>query len=767
MSGRVVIRPDDTEGLTATAGSALTRGWWLDIVVVLLLLTPGVVAFGPVFGGARGYVAAGAGVAFGVVIGLLAHRLRWGLLTTIAVALVVYLLGGGAITLRDTTIAGFLPTLTTLTRLSRLVVEAWRDLLTSGIPAQGFAGPAVVPYASGLVVAVSAIRLALVPRRRLWAIAPALVLLLVGILWGIKSAPYAVWQGAGFAVVALAWMAWRHDTRAPRGGDVDSGADRRRPVLAVAMIAVAVTAGVVAAPALAAHSNRHILRDDITPPVDPRDYASPLTEFRHLSRDLEKSTLLTVTGLPPGQRLRLAVLDAYDGHVFSVAGASAQFLQVGERVDLTAPTGTPTRLHVVVGDYRGPWLPGGGDVRRVTFTGPGAADRARALFVNPATGSVLTGAGVGAGAAYDIDVVLPEQPSVDTLRRSSARPVSLPQLTGVPDIVGRIASDYAKGTISAYDQANALATDLALGAFADAASRPGHSTERIASFLKSGQGGQLVGDDEQYAVTMALMARQLGLPARVVMGLYPPAGSTADPVVLTGRDVHVWVEIAFTPDVWASFDPTPDRDRLPRQRTVKEQSVSSPLVLPPPRPPVSDADRPTDLDTTRRPPQTTPRPPAWKHVVAVGAYAAGALAALSSPFVVVVAAKRRRRERRRRAPRAADRFSGGWAEVLDRAVDLGRPVPARLTHREGAAFLGSAFAPASATAVAERAGSRVFAPGDPSDADAQQMWREVDSLLGAMSRAAGRRRALRARFSVRSFRRPRPKFPSRTPKESR
>lgn len=752
MNAPVVIRPDGTDSLTMSARSALAPGWILDVVAVCGLLAPGVLAFGPVFGGTRGYVAAAAGAGIGLALGFLAHRLRWGALTLTAVLLLAYLLGGGAITLRDTTIGGFIPSVTTLSRLAQLIVHSWRDLLTSGIPADGFTGPAVVPFASGLAAGAISMRLALARRVRLWAVAPAVVFLLVGILWGIKIAPYAVWQGGAFATVALAWMTVRHEGAVQQAGDRPSR-DPRRAALAVAMIVTSVLAGVLAAPALAAHTNRHVLRDDVTPPLDAHDLASPLVQFHHLATDLEHKTLLTVTGLPAGQRLRMAVLDAYDGHVYTVSGASAEFIKVGERVELAPPTGTPTRLHVVTGDLHGPWVPGGGDVRQVTFSGPQARDLARSLYVNPATGSVLTTVGLGGGTAYDIDVVLPEQPSPDVLRTSSARAIPLPDNTNVPDVVGKMAVEFAKGMAGAFDQAHALATKLALGAYANGTARAGHSAERIASFLKASERAQLTGDDEQYAVAMALMARHLGLPARVVMGFYPPAGTTADPVILTGRDAHVWVEVAFTPNSWASFDPTPDRDRKPRQRSVQEKEQSSPQVLPPPAPPVSDVQRPNDLDTTRRPPQTSPTPPAWHHVLAIGLYAAGGLAAASSPFVLVVAAKRRRRERRRRATRTADRVSGGWSEILDRATDLGSPVPTRMTHREGAGYLGEAFVPVSAAAVAERIESRLFAPDEPSEADAALMWHEIDGLLAAMSRAAGRRRALRARFSLRSFRR--------------
>src|SRR5690606_25704383 len=46
-------------------------------------------------------------------------------------------------------------------------------------------------------------------------------------------------------------------------------------------------------------------------------------------------------------------------------------------------------------------------------------------------------------------------------------------------------------------------------------SRSGHSAERVARLFTD---ARMIGDAEQYAVAAAIMARQLGFPARVVIG---------------------------------------------------------------------------------------------------------------------------------------------------------------------------------------------------------------------------------------------------------
>lgn len=757
MSERVLISPDTTAGTTVRARSVLSGGSLVDLVFGLGLLAVAVVSFGPVFGGARGYTAAGLGVLTGLVVAVLARLFGWGLLTTAAAALLAYLLLGGAITLADTTIAGIIPTLTTLSRLAQLLAESWRDLLTVGIPADGYSGPAVVPFAGGLAAATLTISFALRGRRAA-AVLTALAFLVVGILWGIKTAPYAVWQGAAFTVLTLLWTVL---SRGSAQGDPEaglrtsSGWDRRRSGLAAAMIALAVTAGAVLGPAMLAQTNRHILRDDIVPPLDPRAYASPLTQYRHLVTDLKDETLLTVTGLPAGARVRLATLDTYDGIVYNVAASSASYIKVGNRVEVTPPAGGPTHLGVTIGELTGPWLPGGGDVRRVDFTGPAAAAQGKALYYNPATGTALTAAGVAARTAYGIDVVLPAQPDPEDLKRQAARDIPLPANDKVPDVVARTATTYTQGVVGPYAQAREIERQLKQTGFfsdgSDGKSRAGHSADRINTFLSA---PQLIGNDEQYAVAMALMARSLGLPARVVLGLYPEEGTArTGSVALTGMDAHVWVEVAFQPDVWASFDPTPDRDRVPKTKIPKPKNEPKPQVLPPPDPPRSDVDRPTDVDTSRRPPASEPSIPIWHRVLRIGALVAAGLLVVSAPFLAIFAVKRRRRRRRMNAPRAADRLSGGWAEILDHATDLGTPVPARLTRHEGARYLTRTFPAVSATAVADRVDSRVFGPDEPTPADVEALWREVDAVLARLAGSVGRRRALRARFSLRSLRR--------------
>lgn len=748
---------DDSSGLTLPAATVA-----LCLAAAVALFVPGVASFGPVFGGFEGYLAAGGGVALGLTIGVLARRYRWSLPGVVAAILAAYLVFGGPFALRATTLFGVIPTPDTLLRLLPLTVQAWRDLLTVSPPVSAFVGPAIVPFVSGLVLATVAGWFALSPRRYLWTIAPPLVLLVIGILWGLDVSPAAPFLGVGFGVVALAFAVWRRlrerslDQSELIAGAA-SGLDTRRLLLAGVSVLAAGGVALAASPLLGGVYDRQVLRQVVQPPLNLRDYASPLTSFRYLEVDLKNVALFSVNGLPAGQRIRLATLDAYDGRVYNVADASAGFLRVGDRIGVTAP-GNATTLDIAVKDYAGVWLPGGGDVRSVRFSGANAPRQAEGLYYNFFGGTLLTTAGVASGDAYRVQVL--PRPAVTDAEAQRVSSSSTPATDRVPDVVGKLATEFAGEAPTAIEQLRNIEKHLQQGFYDNGASgnsRAGHSTERIATMLT---GQQLVGDDEQYAVAMALMARQLGFPARVVMGFYPDAKTAAGGTLeVTGAQAHVWVEVPFDNVGWVSFDPTPPRDRTPQTLQPSPRPNPKPQVLPPPEPPPNKAQDPQDDPGKKREQEDKPGDDLLLRIAIGVGIGLGAGALISSPFLAIRALKRRRRSRRMNAPAVADRFAGGWSEVVDAATDLGTPVPALSTRREAAAVLGPAFPKADAWRIAEGADAGVFGVAAPSEASAAELWTDVDKTLAAMRAQVGRWRRFLGFCSIRSFGRPRLALP--------
>jgi len=743
---------------------ATLRRWGFDLAAVAILVSCAIVGFGPTFAGPA-YLFAGFGaLLLGIAVAVAGAIWRWGALIVAAATILVYVVFGGALAAPATTIAGFIPTLDTLVQLATGVVFSWKQYLTSLAPLSAGDSFLVVPYLSTLVVTVVTATIALRARRSGWAVLPAGVFLAFVIAFGMTSTALPIVQGAVFAATAIAWLAYRR-ALVLRQDSIDAGSTgrvstMRRVAAGAGVLAIAVAIGAAGSAVAAPTGSRYVLRDVIIPPLDLRQYASPLQSFRGLVRDHKDDVLFTVSGLPDQGRVRLATLDAYDGIVYNVArdgtGASASFSRLGDGIAATTE-GTPATVTITLDELAGVWLPGVGYLTSVQYEGERADELRRSTFYNRSSGVAVVTAGLRSGDSYTIETVVPAAPTSTELAEAVAAPFALPAPVDVPEAAPAVAGELASGASTPYEQASALAKTLSEKGFfshgleGDAYSRSGHGSERLQQMLVA---DDWIGDDEQYATAMALMASQLGLPSRVVMGFYPEDydGGT---LAVTGDDLHAWVEVAFAELGWVTFDPTPPEDQVPTDQQTEPQKELQPQTLQPPPPVQENVELPPDIpedegDDDDRPGDAGP----WLFILGMTAAGLGIIAILLAPFFAIVALKLRRRRLRRTRPEAADRVSGAWDEAVDTARDLGTPLDPGGTRLEGAAQLSAAFDTPTAVAVAERAEARVFGPGDPDDADVAAIWTDVDGLVDHMRGTVGPWRRLRSRVSLRSLRSP-------------
>jgi len=747
------------------------RSGAIDLGVVALLVIVAVTGFGPVWGGAGFAVAAGGALVLGLALAWWGARYRLGLLTLAAATIVTYVLAGGALALSSTTVFGILPTLATLRGLLLGAVSSWKDLVTAATPLSAFPELLVVPFLATLVLSVLAGSFALRARRPAWALVPTGVLLIGVILLGSSEPAVPVTQGLVFAVVALAWMSWR--TAGARNAATSVSLDgvdvtqspllrRRRMVRAAALLVAAGLLTAAIAPVVAPDTLRRVLRDEIVPPLDLHDYPSPLVAFRKYVRDEADDVLFTVKGLPAGERLRLATLDAYTGTVLDVAGGtSASGSGTFGRVGSTLPgvtAGSSTDLTVEVGTYQGVWVPDAGQPSSIEFAGARAQDLASTLNYNPVGASALVTAGLTTGDRYTVATTLAPARSAKDLAGTAFATVQLPAPNRVPESVSATADVFVGQVTTPVDQVENLREALTSGGVfsngldGEPTSRAGHGADRIDTLLT---GDQMVGDDEQYAVAMTLMARQLGIPARVVMGFYPgeDAPASGQPYEVRGADVHAWVEVAFEGVGWVPFDAVPDKDTPPQNQDPRSQSEPQPQQLQQPPPPEEPAVAPSQpVPDAADDKQDNSRSSDWGRYVGIAAAVVIPLAVLILPFVLIAMIKTRRRDRRRRDGQPADRISGGWSEVLDSALDLGMPLRGGGTRRESGARLAELTPALGSVALAARADAGVFGPGDPTEAEIVAYWLEVDLVVRGLSGSVGRWRRARARFSLRSLR---------------
>ena len=333
----------------------------------------------------------------------------------------------------------------------------------------------------------------------------------------------------------------------------------------------------------------------------------------------------------------------------------------------------------------------------------------------------------------------------------------MPKQTGIPQELADLASKAVADAETPIQQARALQSWLSTDGFFshglvdDPYSPSGHGAARITSMFA---GDEIIGDDEQYAVAMALLATQLGIPARVVMGWHPaeddPASST---FTATGDNLHAWVEIAFDGYGWVPFDPTPDEDNEPNDQTTTPRANPKPQVLQPPPPAQEPADLPPAIANDRDQEKEEEPLPDWIGTVLLySGISIGVLALLAAPFVILGAIKAARRGRRRSAERTADRISGGWDELVDNALDLRAPIVPGATRGESASVLEESFAQPRVAVLARRADAEVYGPGDPTADEVDAFWAEVDDIVGGMKGSTTVWQRLRARLSLRSLR---------------
>lgn len=748
-----------------------------DVVVHDVLALIGIVGLATSFHDWGWLLAGAGGLIVGTGVALAARAMRLGALLTVGLALVAYLLFGSAFAVPAQAIAHVVPTLTSIASLGIGAVWGWADLLTLRAPVELPDYVTVVPYASAWVVGLVGTTLATrwLPRRRTAARASLLLigpglLYLASILLGTEQPFYPGVRGVGFAALALVWLGWRHSTVESVKVERSQGMLRRRLTGTAVVVLAAVAVGALTGAALAPPSqSRFVLRDQIVPPFQPLEFSSPLAGFRQYSKLEVDKTLFTVSGLKPDELLRLSTMDSYDGHLWTVAGSkiasdgSGSFALVGgsyPKPPLVTADGDQT-ISLTIGAYRDVWIPTVGYPRSLTLAKQ-TRDQLTGLRYNATTGSAVLLSGLQKG---DTVVETGELQKTDyddaTLRDVPTAHLQLGPADDIPDIVAAKATEFAGSTTSPIEQLRNIEQTLHTQGFLShgtasdsVASLAGHGADRMEALFS---GSVMVGDAEQYASAMALMARSLGYPARVVMGFAPTVtageSSSGTPIKVTGHDVTAWVEVPFQGVGWIPFLPTPTQTDVPQDQVPKPQTQPQPQVRQPPRTQNDENDLVTrvQIDNTDKKSKDAFALPAW--VVGLGLGVGIPALLVFVPLVVVAAIRRRRAARRRAAPRRRDAVAGAWDELLDRVGELGIATPPVPTTRLRTAesldpHLRRRDDGFSVATLARRTDDAVFSGRELDDDEVDAVWAEVISTVDATRASLPRWRRALARYRL-------------------
>jgi transglutaminase-like putative cysteine protease len=213
--------------------------------------------------------------------------------------------------------------------------------------------------------------------------------------------------------------------------------------------------------------------------------------------------------------------------------------------------GTLARVDVTIDNLRDLHLPVSTFPRTVQVQGPWRYDTA----LDEVVGDRAT----AAGTTYSMTVEVPHL-TADQLRAASGPPpasvqsyLAVPQ-TAHADQVRALAAQITAGAQDPYDQALALQTyfrDPTRFVY-DTKVAPARTDDSVWDFLQNRHGYCV-----QFATSMAIMARSLGIPARLGVGFLPGVRTNNGSYTVTGRLSHAWPELYFPGSGWVRFEPTP------------------------------------------------------------------------------------------------------------------------------------------------------------------------------------------------------------------
>ncbi|MDJ0322218.1 DUF3488 and transglutaminase-like domain-containing protein [Cryobacterium sp. PH31-AA6] len=310
------------------------------------------------------------------------------------------------------------------------------------------------------------------------------------------------------------------------------------------------------------------------------------------------------------------------------------------------------------------------------------------------TSTIASTTTITRGQSYTV-TALQLAPTAEQLRAAGSRyPASIRRSLALPRnrpaLIDETARRVTAGSISPYDSAVALQDYLRGNEFTYDTDAPvekgydGGGVDIVGKFLEVKRGYCV-----HFASAMAVMARSIGIPARLAIGYLPGSRSTSyiegrDRFNVDAHDLHAWPELYFNGIGWVAFEPTPGRGTVPAYTRPTDSQVpvggeigGLPSTAP------RDADQagqnvPGGLGAA----DSSTGDDALTRTVSA------ALAALVLLLILPAVARMLRRQRRRRRVGAGPGAAAwAWDELVDTAVDHGVRVRDTETPRELAARL--------------------------------------------------------------------------------
>ncbi|MFG1908024.1 transglutaminaseTgpA domain-containing protein [Kribbella sp. NPDC048928] len=399
---------------------------------------------------------------------------------------------------------------------------------------------------------------------------------------------------------------------------------------------------------------------------------------RNLKRG-DNVVALTYKGGPAGGTyLRLTALDRFDGNTWQIGPRPEETKIDGNLAAPPGYTGDPAKLPQtsmeinVTRDLRSQLVPVPYPLHSISLKRDWKYDPG-ALDVMSSNGGIVAGKKYKL-TAYDLKPTPEQLHDSITTGAPDQYTLNVPEKT--PDVIRRLANDITAGAQgNKFEAAVEIQDWFRNGQFTYSTQNvKGSGMAALEDFLTTNKEGYC----EQFATGMALMARILGIPARVGIGFLPGTSGKDGEYTVRMHDMHAWPELYFQGVGWVRFEPTPSARvaTTPGWTVPANETPTAPTTAPTNQATTPGGKESPSVDKPQHDPSLTDQGGAA--VVGTGnwfsngggqaiAAGAGIILLLCIPWLIRALTRRRRFLR----PPGRVGAEGLWAEIRDTARDLG------------------------------------------------------------------------------------------------